>query len=76
MFKQRVITAVALAAAFLALLLNLSALAFSLVISLLVVIAGWEWSNLMKLSSVFAKAGVPIIFEPVDGCSKLLVGVV
>ncbi len=57
MFKQRVITAVALAAAFLALLLNLSALAFSLVISLLVVIAGWEWSNLMKLSSVFAKAG-------------------
>jgi phosphatidate cytidylyltransferase len=57
MFKQRVITAVALAAAFLALLLNLSALAFSLVISLLVVIAGWEWSNLMKLSSVLAKAG-------------------
>jgi phosphatidate cytidylyltransferase len=57
MFKQRVITAVALAAAFLALLLNLSALAFSLVISLLVVSAGWEWSNLMKLSSVLAKAG-------------------
>jgi len=57
MFKQRVITAVALAAAFLALLLNLSALAFSLVISLLVVIAGWEWSNLMKLSSTVAKAG-------------------
>jgi phosphatidate cytidylyltransferase len=57
MFKQRVITAVALAAAFLALLLNLSALAFSLVISLLVVIAGWEWSNLMKLSSAVAKAG-------------------
>ena len=57
MFKQRVITAVALAAAFLALLLNLSALAFSLVISLLVVIAGWEWSNLMKLSSAMAKAG-------------------
>jgi phosphatidate cytidylyltransferase len=57
MFKQRVITAVALAAAFLALLLNLSALAFSLVISLLVVIAGWEWSNLIKLSSVLAKAG-------------------
>ena len=57
MFKQRVITAVALAGAFLALLLNLSALAFSLVISLLVVIAGWEWSNLMKLSSAMAKAG-------------------
>lgn len=57
MFKQRVITAVVLAAAFIALLLNLSALAFSLVISLLVVIAGWEWSNLMKLSSAVGKAG-------------------
>jgi len=63
MFKQRVITAVALAAAFLAMLLNLSALAFSLVISLLVVIAGWEWSNLMKLSSAVGKAGYLLLLS-------------
>ena len=57
MFKQRVITAVALAVAFLALLVNLSALAFSLVIGLLVIVAGWEWTNLMKLNSKGAKTG-------------------
>ncbi|HAZ94137.1 MAG TPA: phosphatidate cytidylyltransferase [Porticoccaceae bacterium] len=57
MFKQRVITAVILVVAFLALLLNLSAVEFSLVIGLLVIVAGWEWTNLMKIGSGAGKAG-------------------
>jgi len=57
MFKQRVITAVILVVAFLALLLNLSAVEFSLVIGLLVIVAGWEWTNLMRIGSGAGKAG-------------------
>ena len=55
MFKQRVITAVIMAGIFFALLLNLSAVDFSLVIGLMVLVAGWEWSNLMKVTSVAGK---------------------
>ena len=63
MFKQRVITAVILVVAFLALLLNLSALAFSLVIGLLVIVAGWEWTNLMKIDSGVGKAGYLLLLS-------------
>ena len=55
MFRQRVITAVIMAGIFFALLLNLSAVDFSLVIGLIVLVAGWEWSNLMKVTSVAGK---------------------
>ena len=51
MFKQRVITAIIMAAIFFALLLNLSAVDFSLAIGVMVLVAGWEWSNLMKVTS-------------------------
>lgn len=63
MFKQRVITAVILVVAFLALLLNLSAVAFSLVIGLLVIVAGWEWTNLMKIDSGSGKAGYLLLLS-------------
>ena len=63
MFKQRVITAVILVVAFLALLLNLSAVEFSLVIGLLVIVAGWEWTNLMKIDSVAGKAGYLVLLS-------------
>lgn len=55
MFKQRVITAVIMAAIFFALLMYLSAVDFSLVIGVIVLVAGWEWSNLMKVTSVAGK---------------------
>ena len=74
MFKQRVITAVVLAAAFIVLLLNLSALAFSLMISLLVVIAGWEWSNLMKLSSAAGKLGYLLLLSLSIAAASLWLG--
>ena len=56
MFKQRVVTAVIMVAVFLALLISLSATDFSLVIMLLVLVAGWEWANLLKLKNNLAKA--------------------
>ena len=55
MFKQRVIAAVIMAAIFFALLMYLSAVDFSLVIGVMVLVAGWEWSNLMKVTSVAGK---------------------
>ena len=51
MFKQRVITAIALVLGLLALLFNLNPLNFSLIVALIVLLAGWEWSNLMGLES-------------------------
>ena len=57
MFKQRVITAAILGVAFLWLLLNLSSLHFALVIGVLVVVAGWEWTGLMKINTASGKAG-------------------
>jgi phosphatidate cytidylyltransferase len=50
-FKQRVITAVILVLGFLGLLFSLSSLHFSLVVAPIVLLAGWEWSNLMGLSA-------------------------
>lgn len=49
MFKQRVITAVVLVLGLLALLFNLSPLNFSLVVAPIVLLAGWEWANLIGL---------------------------
>ena len=49
MFKQRVITAIALVLGLLGLLFNLNALNFSLAVAPVVLLAGWEWSNLMGL---------------------------
>jgi len=50
-FKQRVITAVILVLGFLGLLFSLSSLHFSLVVAPIVLLAGWEWSNLMGISA-------------------------
>ena len=61
MFKQRVITALIIAVIFFALLLNLSTVDFLLVMCLMLFIAGWEWSNLMKVTSVAGK----VIFSSV-----------
>lgn len=61
MFKQRVITAIVLVVAFLALLINLSPVAFSLVIAVLVIIAGWEWTSLMKINTASGKAGYLVL---------------
>ena len=49
MFKQRVITAIALVLGLLALLFTLNPLNFSLVVGPVVLLAGWEWANLMGL---------------------------
>ena len=51
MFKQRVITAIALVLGLLALLFNLNPLNFSLIVALIVLLAGWEWGNLVGLES-------------------------
>ena len=51
MFKQRVITAIALVLGLLALLFNLNPLNFSLIVALIILLAGWEWGNLMGLES-------------------------
>lgn len=50
MLKQRVITAITLALFFLGILFGLSAMQFALVLTLIVMIAGWEWSDLAGLS--------------------------
>jgi phosphatidate cytidylyltransferase len=49
--KQRVITAVILVIGFLALLFSTSPLHFSLAIAPVVLLAGWEWTNLMQLET-------------------------
>jgi len=54
--KQRVITAVILVIGFLALLFSTSALHFSLAIAPVVLLAGWEWTNLMQLETKAKKA--------------------
>ena len=56
MLKQRVFTAVIMAAVFLGLLLYLSPMWFSLVIMLLVMVAGWEWGSLIKIGSKSGRA--------------------
>ena len=56
MLKQRFFTAVVMAAVFLGLLFGLSATGFSLVILLLVMVAGWEWAGLANIKSKAGKA--------------------
>jgi len=51
MLKQRVITALVLAALFLTALFQLSPLGFSLMVAVVVVYAAWEWSDLAGLES-------------------------
>lgn len=57
MLKQRVITALILVAVFIWLLVNLSASEFSLALVALLMVAGWEWTNLLRLNSASSKAG-------------------
>jgi phosphatidate cytidylyltransferase len=61
MFKQRVASAVVMVAVFLALLASLSATDFSLVIMLVVMVAGWEWANFLKLKGKVAKVAYLVL---------------
>lgn len=55
MLRQRIITAVILALALISVLLLAPPAIFSSLISLVVLIAAWEWANLIKISSLPAK---------------------
>jgi phosphatidate cytidylyltransferase len=51
MLKQRIFTAIILVALLIGMLFSLSSFFFSLAIVPVVVLAGWEWTHLMKMSS-------------------------
>jgi phosphatidate cytidylyltransferase len=53
--KQRIITAVMLVAGFLLLLFNTDPLWFSVAVAPIVLLAGWEWSNLSSLKTALGK---------------------
>jgi phosphatidate cytidylyltransferase len=53
--KQRIITAVMLVAGFLSLLFNTDPLWFSLAVFPVVVLAGWEWTNLSSIKTPLGK---------------------
>ncbi len=55
MLKQRVITAVMLIAGFLLLLFNTDPLWFSTAVVAVVLLAGWEWSNLTGIKTALGK---------------------
>ena len=55
MLKQRVVTAVILVTGFLLLLFNTDALWFSLAVVPMVLLAGWEWSNLTVIRTSIGK---------------------
>lgn len=55
MLKQRVITAVIIAAAFLSALLFLNPFHFALITAVVVTYAAWEWSDLAGLSSALSR---------------------
>ena len=57
MLKQRVITAVFLAVAFLAALYFLSPFHFTVLLAVVVCYGGWEWSNLAGLQSPISRFG-------------------
>ncbi len=57
MLKQRIITAVVLVLALILLTTNLSPFSFSLLITLMVLIAAFEWTSFIGLTSVQAKSG-------------------
>lgn len=56
MLKLRIITAVCMALAFIAMLFALSPVIFSISIIPVVLMAGWEWCNLVKLVRITHKA--------------------
>ena len=60
MLKQRIFTAIFLVVLLLGLLFSLSPLAFSLVITPVILLAGWEWTNLMEMHSKTHKYGFVI----------------
>ena len=51
MLKQRIITAIILIAATLAVLFYLSPQSFCIVIGVIALAAAWEWTNLMEIKS-------------------------
>ena len=51
MLKQRIFTAIILVALLIGMLFSLSSFFFSLAIVPVIVLAGWEWTHLMKMSS-------------------------
>jgi len=51
MLKQRIFTAIVLVALLIGMLFSLSSFFFSLAIVPVIVLAGWEWTHLMKMSS-------------------------
>ena len=57
MLKQRVLTAIVMLAVLLGMLVYLSPMWFSLALILLVLVAGWEWSHLIKISSKAGRLG-------------------
>ncbi|MDX2465584.1 MAG: phosphatidate cytidylyltransferase [Porticoccus sp.] len=57
MLKQRVITAVVMAVVFLSALVFLTPFTFSLFLAVIVIYAGWEWSELSGFSSASMKLG-------------------
>jgi len=57
MFKQRFITAIILAFLFVFLLVTLSPTVFSSLIILVVLVAGWEWTDLANIKNNLGKAG-------------------
>ena len=73
MLKQRVFTALAMVGVFLGMLVYLSPMMFSLMLILLVMVAGWEWCHLIKISS---KSGIAaylgLLFLSLMVCSSAL----
>ncbi len=73
MLKQRVITALILAAIFLAALFGLPAGYFSFFIGVVVLIGAWEWANLSGFSAIWQRSiYVVVIFALLVGSSAYL----
>lgn len=74
MLKQRVITALVLAALFLTALFQLSPLGFSLVVAVVVVYAAWEWSDLAGLESPAWRVGYVLLMAALLAASSFQMG--
>lgn len=61
MLKQRIVTAIALAIAFLSALFGLDAQQFALFAGLAIGIGAWEWSGLSGLQHPFARLACPLV---------------
>ena len=73
MLKQRVFTALAMVSVLLGMLVYLSPLWFSLVLMLLVMVAGWEWGHLAKIGSKAGRAGyLGLLFLSLMACGYCL----